>query len=275
MTPGQDAYYDHRIEDMDSPQYGNLGVASMPLILPNVRKLLIPDAGYTLFEGDLAGADAQVVAWEAEDEDLKTAFRSGVDVHAKNAEDMWGAEFIHLAGHARDKKRQDTKRAVHATNYGGAARTLATTLGWTTHQAESFQRRWFSIHPGIKTNFQGKVQQSISRNRTVTNPYKFRRVFFERADACYTEALAWIPQSTVALTTYLGAFQLEVRYPKVQILLQVHDSLVFQFPSGEIPPAEEISTTLQVKTPYEDPLYIPWGLSSSTKSWGDCEKVVL
>lgn len=252
-----------------------MGITSMPLILPNVRKLLIPDAGYTLFEGDLAGADAQVVAWEAEDEDLKAAFRSGVDVHAKNAEDMLGPEFTRLTGHSRDQKRQDNKRAVHATNYGGAARTLATTLGWTVHQSELFQRRWFTLHPGIKTKFQGKVQAALNRNRTVVNPYKFRRVFFDRADTCYTEALAWIPQSTVALTTYLGAFQLEARYPKVQILLQVHDSLVFQFPSGSIPPAQEISTTLQVKTPYEDPLYIPWGLSSSTKSWGDCEKVTL
>lgn len=244
----------------------------MPLTLPNVRKLLIPDPGWTLFEADLAGADAQVVAWEAEDDDLKTAFRRGVDVHSKNAEDLFGPEFTRLTGHSRDAKRQETKKTVHLTNYGGAARTIATAIGWTVHQAELFQRRWFSIHPGIKTKFQGRVQDSISHDRTVKNKFGFRRVFFDRADACYTEALAWIPQSTVALTTYFGAFQLEEAFPKVQILLQVHDSLVFQFPTAAIPPQEEIKNALGVVTPYPDPLVIPWGLASSTKSWGDVTK---
>ena len=55
----------------------------MPLSirLPNVRKLFITDPGYVMYEADLKGADAQVVAWEAEDDDLKAAFRAGVDIH--------------------------------------------------------------------------------------------------------------------------------------------------------------------------------------------------
>lgn len=77
----------------------------MPLVLPNVRKLFIPDPGYTIYEADLRGADAMVVAWEADDEDLKDAFRRGLDVHAKNAEDMLGSLFTHAVGHARDKIR--------------------------------------------------------------------------------------------------------------------------------------------------------------------------
>ena len=39
--------------------------------LPNIRKIFIPDPVYILIDSDLAGADAQVVAWEADDEDLK------------------------------------------------------------------------------------------------------------------------------------------------------------------------------------------------------------
>lgn len=77
------------------------------LVLPNVRKLIIPDPGYAIYEADLAGADAQVVAWEAEDDDLKSAFRAGLDVHSKNAEDMWGTEFTRLpiGSHARHTKK--------------------------------------------------------------------------------------------------------------------------------------------------------------------------
>lgn len=243
------------------------------IVLPNVRKLFIPDPGYVLYEADLAGADAQVVAWEAEDDDLKEAFRAGIDVHSKNASDMLGAAFERLVGHARKSARQANKKAVHATNYGASARTVAISLGWTVAEAERFQRRWFDLHPGIRDNFQGKIRAALQQNRTVTNPFGFRRVFFGRIENSFAEALAWVPQSTVALNTYHGAFQLEEAIPEAEILLQVHDSLVFQLPSTlRVDPAK-IRETLRVKTPYPDPLYIPWGLAKSERSWGEMTKV--
>ena len=257
------------------------------IVLPNIRKLFKTDPGYVMYEADLKGADAQVVAWEAEDDDLKAAFRSGIDVHAKNAEDMLGREFTQLKGHLRDAKRQENKKAVHATNYGAAARTIAASLGWTVHESERFQHRWFTLHPGIKRNFHGKIQSDLRSKRTVTNAFGFRRVYYDRIDSCFAEALAWVPQSTVALNTYHGAFQIERRYwPDHQlphyfptpdrpagIILQTHDSINFQFPLTGVPDAGEVAETLKVLTPYPDPLYIPWDLKWSRKSWGDMEKI--
>lgn len=243
------------------------------LILPNVRKLIIPDPGYEIYEADLAGADAQVVAWEAEDDDLKNAFRSGLDVHSKNAEDMWGSGFTSLTGHAKYSKRQQNKVAVHLTNYGGTARTLAISQGWTVHEADRFQRKWFGLHPGIKVKFHGKVERDLNTTKIVRNVFGFQRPYFDRPAQCFTEALAWKPQSTVAINTYLGAFALEEQIPEVLILLQVHDSLVFQLPQGTPRKPDEIRNALKVLTPYDDPLYIPWGLKKSEKSWGECEEV--
>lgn len=243
-------------------------------MLPNVRKLFIPDPGYTLVEADLSGADAQVVAWEADDDDLKRAFRAGLDVHSKNAEDMWGIEFTSLpeGSHERYKKRQQNKVAVHLTNYGGSAKTLAASQGWTTHEADRFQHRWFSLHPNIRRNFHERTRSALARDRTVTNAYGFRRVYYDRIDTCFGEALAWIPQSTVAITTYLGAFALERSVPEVEFLLQIHDSLVFQIPTASRIRPQDISLALGVATPYPDPLLIPWSLARSEKSWGDVEK---
>lgn len=243
------------------------------LVLPNVRKIFIPDPGYVMFEADLRGADAQVVAWEAEDEDLMAAFRAGLDVHVKNAEDMFGSAFTKLIGAAWEKKRKQCKQAVHLTNYGGTARALAMVLGWLTHEADQFQKRWFTIHPKIKTNFHKKIENELQQTRTIKNIYGFQRVYFDRIDACFTEALAWKPQSTVAITTYLGAFKLEEQCPWVEILLQTHDSLTFQVPHKYATDYARIRNSLRVLTPYTNPLYIPWELSASTKSWGDCQKI--
>lgn len=260
------------------------------VVLPNIRKMFIPDPGYTIFDVDLAGADAQVVAYEAEDHDLIAAFRAGLDVHSKNAEDLWGPSFTQLAGDKdngpKAKKRKECKQGVHATNYGGSARTIAKVLGWTVHEAEQFQRRWFSIHPGIKTNFHGRIESSLRSSRMVTNRFGYRRVYFDRIDSCFTEALAWVPQSTVAEVSFRGGLQLErqtgteydargnvVKIGWVEMLLQVHDSLVFQVRHDHENRTSELREGLRYPIPYANPLVIQWGLARSRVSWGDCEAV--
>ena len=255
----------------------------MPLsiTLPNVRKLFSVDPGFIMFEADLKGADAQVVAWEADDSDLKSAFRAGVDIHAYNAEAMWGTAFTRLQEHsyARRQKRQECKHTVHGINYGCSPRTTAIQRGWTVKEAERFHTRWLTLHPGI-AHWHRRIRRCLEKDRTIRNAFGFRRVFFDRIDGCFAEALAWIPQSTVAINTYHGAFQLEARYWPDQsdvgfstslsgLILQTHDSINFQFPAASTPPPQEIRQTLQVITPYPDPLTIPWDLKMSDKSWGD------
>jgi DNA polymerase I-like protein with 3'-5' exonuclease and polymerase domains len=88
--------------------------------MPNIRKMFIPDPGFTMFDVDLVGADAQVVAYEAEDEDLILAFKQGLDVHDKNARDLWGTTYSSLPGDKhhgpKHHKRRECKQGVHLTN---------------------------------------------------------------------------------------------------------------------------------------------------------------
>lgn len=267
-------------------------------ILPNIRKIFIPDSGWTMFDCDLSGADAQVVAWEAEDEDLKLAFRSGLDIHVKNATDMWGSEFTKLPenSHARYKKRQANKHAVHGTNYGATPQGLThhPAIGWTNHEADRFQKRWFSLHPKIGPvtkpgTWHYRVQQSINKYKMVENRFGYRRVYFDRPDEVFTEALAWTPQSTVALITFYGALSLARNFllpaplsmkqlllqgnPNLEVLLQNHDSLVFQVRDMDAWRTAEMKRLLTTIVPYDDPLTIPWGFSRSSKSWGDTTKI--
>lgn len=240
-----------------------------------------------MYEADLKGADAQVIAWEMDDDDLKAAFRANIDIHVHNAEAMWGTEFTKLpeGSHARHHKRQECKHTVHGIHYGCSPRTTAIQRGWLVSEAERFHRRWLSLHPGVD-RYHSRVKNDLAKDRTIRNIFGFRRVFFDRIENCFTEALAWIPQSTVALTTYRGGLQLEARYwPEQQrrgwqpdprnpegILLQTHDSLNPQFHLSRCPSSNEIKKILEVKLLYPDPLTIPWDLKRSTKSWGDMEK---
>lgn len=250
----------------------------MAVTLPNIRKLFIPDPGYVMFDCDLAGADAQVVAWESDDEDLKEAFRAGLDVHDKNARDLAGDAYDKLPGTTESgpkaKKRKQFKQAVHATNYGGSPTALHKHpgIGWPMRECEAFQHRWFSLHPKIY-DWHKRITKQLNTNKTVANAFGYRRIFFDRPDQVFPEALAWIPQSSVALVSFHGAIQLEEQCPWVEMLLQVHDSLVFQVPKEKANEIEAIKAGLRIALPYADPLYIPWGIARSEKSWGDVEKV--
>lgn len=237
--------------------------------LPNVRKLFIPDPGYMIGDADLAGADAQVVAWEANDEKLKAAFRAGLKIHAVNAKDMFGA----AAG--PDGKREPfylmAKKGCHATNYGASAYTVAASLGISRHEAEVFQHRWLvEKHPEIK-DWHNRIEHQLQTSRSVANKFGARRFYFERVEGILPEALAWIPQSTVAMIVDKGLLNIYKNLPQVQILLQVHDSLVFQYPRSEHPHIlDEINKQMQIVVPYSDPLIIPVAIKTSEVSWGDC-----
>ncbi len=244
--------------------------------LPNIRKLFVPDPGYLMVDADLAGADARVVAWDANDEDLKAAFRAGINIHVKNARDIFPDKVRGMSDEAIEATDRpggiyhDNKRAVHATNYGASAKTLAITLGWTIREAEAFQRTWFSLHPAIG-DWHDRVSTDLSSSRTVSNRFGYRRVYFDRVDGLLPEALAWIPQSTVALVTIKAALMIYETLRWVQLLLQEHDSLVFQIPMARKPELPSILEAMKVVVPYDDPLIIPWGVKTSTLSWGDCK----
>ena len=255
--------------------------------LPNIRRMFVPDPGYEIAEADLSGAEAQVVAWEANDADLKAAFRAGVNIHIKNARDVfpevvrgWSDEAIKATSYPGGIYYIN-KRCVHATHNGGTPEGLAHAIGIPVNDARNFQRIWFDLHPGILL-YKGRVNDQlmglwewpdgVKRTRVVYNAFGYRIPFFDRIKSLLPKALAWIPQSTVAVTTVIGATRLHKTIDWVQILLQCHDSLVFQYPIAMSTTANlaKIKAALEVEVPFDDPLTIPWGLKTSRVSWGDC-----
>ncbi len=231
--------------------------------LPNVRKIFVPDEDYIICEGDLEKADAQVVAWDADDEELKQIFREGLNIHEENAKAIFGSMSKHNYAMA--------KRGVHLSNYLGTPRTLAAALGITTHEAERFQRQWFGAHPKILA-WQERIRLQLMETRQVSNAFGYRRFYFGRIENEIKEAAAWIPQSTVACVINRGLINIYNRVPNVDILNQVHDSLVFQIHKDLIDDLlPEVLKEMRILVPYDDPLVIPVTVKTSPISWGHAE----
>lgn len=270
---------------------------------PNVRNCFIPDPGYEIAEFDLSGADAQVVAWEANDEDLKKAFRDGLKIHIKNCRDMYPERCENLTNDEIKEINGGTfyrnvKALCHATNYTGTPKTLAERLKMSVRAVEEFQERWFFLHPGIETwhrrydRFLQGIQCWQCENhsdgrgsglcshcgatlgRTIRNKFGYRIIFFDRINECLSKAVAWTPQSTVAINCNKGGINLVDSCPWVQLLMQVHDSLIVQYQTKYHDRLPEIKEALhKVTVPYEDPLTIPWGCKVSRESWGEAKEI--
>jgi DNA polymerase-1 len=231
-----------------------------------IRDMFVPDPKHVLLDCDLSGADAQVVAWTASDDNLKTAFRAGVNIHTHNARMLFGAERIPWSlSETNPKLYKLIKIAVHMTNYNGSAKTLSGATKWPMSQCVAFQQEWFQLHPAIKS-WHRRIQHALDTRRSVSNPFGFRIVYFDRDN--FSEALAWEPQSVVAITCDRGARRVQRNLPWVDIMLQNHDSLVMQVPFHRYDQRYLIKEQLENPVPYPDPLVIPWGLKSSPKSWG-------
>lgn len=233
--------------------------------VPILRKCIIPDNEYTFFDCDLERADLQVVVWEANDADLKAKMRSGADIHMENAKDLFGCSM------PSDFQRESAKQFVHLTNYGGKARTAAIKCGCTVHEAEMAQRRWFAAHPGVSA-WHKRVEASLQRHRSVSNAFGYRIIFFDRMEGLLKEALAWIPQSTIAIVASKVHMAMD-EAENLDVLIQLHDSVAGQYlteQEDKILPLMYKAT--KVIIPYDDPLIIPMGLKTSPQSWGDVAK---
>jgi DNA polymerase I-like protein with 3'-5' exonuclease and polymerase domains len=139
------------------------------------------------------------------------------------------------------------------------------------HEAEKTQRWYFSRFPKIK-EWQERFKGELQSRRYVQNIFGYRRYYFNKiTEDTMREAIAWLPQSTVAL--YINRIWMNIykRYPHIWILLQVHDSLVGQFPSFRKEEClKQLNEAGQIVLPYADPLVIPVGIKTSDVSWGDC-----
>ena len=123
----------------------------------------------------------------------------------------------------------------------------------------------------------------------ISNIFGYRKYFFDRLEGTFlNEAVAWIPQSTVACIINRALVTLQERFPALSAeeciklktvnppqfdcLKQVHDSLTGQYPKGQ----DEfyltaIKEAVEIQLPYKEPLIIPAEVHCSDISWGHCK----
>lgn len=139
-----------------------------------------------------------------------------------------------IIAHGQDSYRQLAKKLGHGTNYYGTPRTMAKHAHVPTKLIEDFQERYFTQFPAIKAWHNWTIQK-IQEHGTLTTLFGRRRMFFGRGNDASTwrKAIAYCPQSMTGEQIDRGLLQVWRKFPQVQLLNQVHDSILFQVPFRE------------------------------------------
>lgn len=152
----------------------------------------------------------------------------------------------------QDSYRQLAKKLGHGTNYYGTPRTMAKHTKTEVSLISDFQARYFKGFPCIP-EWHKQVKWFLKHEGAITTLFGRRRYFFGRPteDSTVREAIAYAPQSMTADEINKGLLNL-FRLNLVQLLVQVHDSLLFQYPEEQedeiIPMAlEALRVPLQLK----------------------------
>lgn len=209
-----------------------------------LRSIFIADPGMMFAEFDLEQADARnvgAICWNLFHKShgptwagaYLDACESG-DLHSAVAKMVWPNEEPLSVFHRGDTRRQACKKLGHASNYMVTPKTAATQTKIPIGLIKDFQDLYFKKFPCILSWHQAVARQ-LRQPGYLTSLMGRRRGFFGRSDSDDTlrEAVAYDPQSATADEIDTGIIKL-FRANRVQLLLQVHDSVLIQFPREQV-----------------------------------------
>lgn len=220
----------------------------------SVRSMLISDPGMKFGSMDLEQAEAYEVGWLHgtlfNDWRYLDACEAG-DLHTQTAKLIW-PELNWTGNKSQDRRiaerpfyrhytyRDISKRGGFLTNYMGTAFTAARRLKVAQRIMQDFQNKYAYGAPGVSPAYPAFgewwqwVAQQLETKQFITTPFGATRYFFARPNDQSTlrEAIAFSPQSSTAVRNNLALWRIWRHMPHVQVLLQIHDSVVFQYPEG-------------------------------------------
>jgi DNA polymerase I-like protein with 3'-5' exonuclease and polymerase domains/uracil-DNA glycosylase len=233
----------------------------------NVRGMFVPDPGHVILDFDLSSADLRVVIKESGARKLQAIIDAGEDVYGTLAARRTNTPY-------QGKKhpdRQTMKTVAHALDYVGGVNTISANTGLPRSEIDALKKWYFKENPEIP-QWHTSIDRDLRTTRRVKNRWGFQRIYFDRLETLLTQATAWVGQSTVAITINKGLLRIAIELLWVQLLLQVHDSVVVQIPESmcTLENIQRIKECLLVEIPYKIPLVIPVDCKMSSVSWGEC-----
>ncbi len=243
-----------------------------------VRQGFIAAPGNKLLAVDYSQIELRIVAHIAQDKAMMEAFHKGQDIHAATAAAIEDVPIEQVT----KQQRRHAKAINFGLIYGMSPFGLTRTTDLTLAEAENFVKEYFKEFPGVKAWLDktrveaaqtGSVETLLGRKRYFPNLKAGTNYVMRQREE--REAINAPIQGTAADIIKIAM----VRLPdalrkaglKTQMLLQVHDELIFEVPDAEIE-----KTMRVVKEVMEHALELSVPLVTEARlgsNWGELEKV--
>jgi DNA polymerase-1 len=205
-----------------------------------IRKAFVASPGMKLVSADYSQIELRLLSEVAEVPALRKAFQDKVDIHAMTASEMFGVPVKDMP--------PDVRRRAKAINfgiiYGISAYGLAAQLGIDHKEAGAYIRKYFERFPGIRDYMdetrefcrdKGYVLTLFGRKchyPDIKNSNPSIRAFNERA--AINARLQGSAADIIRRAMIRIEPELEKAKLRAQMLLQVHDELIFEVPEDEV-----------------------------------------
>ncbi len=203
-----------------------------------IRTAFVASPGKLLVSADYSQIELRVLAHIADIPALKDAFEEGLDIHAMTASEMFG---VPIEGMPSEVRRR-AKAINFGIIYGISAFGLANQLGIDRTEAGDYIKTYFARFPGIQ-DYMAEQRRRVKADGFVTTLFG-RKVNFPNANSGNPSERAFVErasinapiQGTAADIIRRAMIRMEpaLREAKVEadMLLQVHDELIFEVPAG-------------------------------------------
>lgn len=236
-----------------------------------IRQSFVAPSGCILLAADYSQVELRIMAHLSQDPGLLRAFEQGLDVHTATAAEVFSTEI--------EKVTSDQRRHAKAINfgllYGMSSFGLSKQLGVSRDAAQSYIDRYFERYPKV-LSYMEQARQNAAKHGYVETFFGRRIMVPEinsknglRRKAAERAAINAPLQGTAAdiikLAMVCVDHEIEKSKLDIKMIMQVHDELVFEVPTGHEQQAKTlIQHCMQSVAPFSVPLLVDIGVG---KNW--------
>ena len=204
-----------------------------------IRKMFVASPGKVLVDADYSQIELRLLAHIADDETMIAAFRSGEDIHAVTASQVFGVPLAEVT----PLQRSHAKAVNFGIVYGISAFSLAQDIGVFQSEAKAYMDSYFAKYHGVH-EYMTRVVEQAKADGYVTTLFGRRRDLPELKSSNFNlrsfgerVALNMPIQGTAADIIKAAMVRVDARmraeHLQARLLLQVHDELIVECPAEE------------------------------------------
>ena len=211
-----------------------------------IRKAFIPEKGYKLISADYSQLELRILAHITKDPVMLEAYKMGEDIHNKTARLVFGA--------TDEKDLKEKRRLAKIVNFGIAyaveAFGLSQRVGISRAEARKVIDDYFATYKGIR-EYMDRIPEEAREKGYVESLFGRRRYFpsindrnFSVRSRAEREAINMPIQGTASDIVKIAMLKVDAALKKeglkTQMIMQIHDELLFEAPEHEVVKASEI-----------------------------------